>query len=113
MNKLKSIYASACSASVTIFSVTAVTIFAELSPAFKNWLTKMSGHHWVTKSYMSLIVFAFFYYLFFAKRRSLKLLPLNVITFYQGFDSTEDSINTNRLRAGPAAPDSTPNRCDK
>ncbi|OGF68945.1 hypothetical protein A3H65_00565 [Candidatus Giovannonibacteria bacterium RIFCSPLOWO2_02_FULL_45_14] len=58
MDKLRSIYASACSATVTIIAVVAMTIGAELSPAFKNWLAGFTGHHWVTKSWISILVFA-------------------------------------------------------
>lgn len=71
MNKLKSIYSSAYSAAITILVVTAVTIGAELSASFKNWLVTLSGHHWVTKSYLSLIAFALFYALFFLTRKSV------------------------------------------
>ena len=48
------------------------------------------------------------------RKKAIKwFLFCNVIAVYQGFNSPEDSINTNRLRAGPAAPDSTPDCCDK
>src|SRR3989338_5426451 len=57
MDKLRSIYASACSATVTIIAVVAMTIGAELSPAFKNWLAGFTGHHWVTKSWISILLF--------------------------------------------------------
>ncbi len=71
MNKLKSIYASAHSATVTILTVTVVTIYSELYTQFKNWLASFTGHHWVTKSYMSLIVFALFYILLFSVKQSV------------------------------------------
>lgn len=71
MDKLKSIYASAYSASVTIFIVTGVTVGAELFLPFKNWLAGISGHHWLTKSYMSLAVFVIFYALFFLEKRTV------------------------------------------
>lgn len=61
MDKLKSIYASAYSAAVTIVAVVAVTVGAELSMPFKNWLAGLTGHHWVTKSWLSLIVFILIY----------------------------------------------------
>ncbi|MDP2647850.1 MAG: hypothetical protein Q8P35_01220 [Candidatus Yanofskybacteria bacterium] len=57
MDKLKSICASAYSASLAIIMVVAMTIGAELSIPFKNWLTGFTGHHWVTKSWISLFVF--------------------------------------------------------
>jgi len=64
MDKLKSIYASAYSAAITIAVVTAVTVGAELSAPFKAWLTGFTGHHWVTKSWLSLIVFILSYGIF-------------------------------------------------
>src|SRR3989338_1873001 len=71
MNKLKQIYASACSATITILVVTFITISAELSVAFKNWLAGFTGHHWVTKSYLSLIVFIVFYLIFLVTKKTV------------------------------------------
>ncbi|OGF67194.1 hypothetical protein A3H04_02575 [Candidatus Giovannonibacteria bacterium RIFCSPLOWO2_12_FULL_43_11c] len=64
MEKLKSIYASAYSATLTIASVVALTIGAELSAPFKNWLAGFTGHHWVTKSWISIIIFVLFFFVF-------------------------------------------------
>ena len=64
MDKLKSIYASAYSATVTVAVIAAVTIGAELSADFKTWLAGFTGHHWITKSLLTLIVFGVFYGLF-------------------------------------------------
>jgi hypothetical protein len=58
MNKLKYIYASAYSASLSIVAVIAMTLGTEYSAPFKTWLTGFTGHHWITKSWASLIVFA-------------------------------------------------------
>lgn len=57
MNRLKLIYASALGAIVSIVAVTAVTIAGELFEPFKNWIKGFTGHHWVTKSWLSIIVF--------------------------------------------------------
>jgi hypothetical protein len=57
MNKLRSIYASATGAIISIVAVTAVTIAGELSEPFKNWIKGFTGHHWITKSWLSIIVF--------------------------------------------------------
>lgn len=64
MDKLKSIYASAYSASATIVVVVAMTIGAELSAPFKNWLAGFTGHHWVTKSWISILAFILLYCVF-------------------------------------------------
>ena len=90
MEKLKSIYASAYSTVITIAVVVAVTIGAELSAAFKSWLAGFTGHHWVTKSLLSIIVFAAFYFVFYLStsqddrlvkraRRALILLQISII----------------------------------
>ena len=61
MDKLKSIYASAYSTTITIAIVVGLTIGAELSASFKAWLATFTGHHWVTKSWISIIVFVLFF----------------------------------------------------
>lgn len=53
----KLIYSSAVSASINIVVVTVVTIWAELAPAFKNNLAAITGHHWITKSFLVIILF--------------------------------------------------------
>lgn len=57
MDKLKTIYASAVAAMLSIATTTAVTIGGELSLPFKNWLKSFTGHHWLTKSWLSIIIF--------------------------------------------------------
>ena len=71
MDKLKSIYASAYSATITIIVVVGVTIGAELSASFKAWLTSFTGHHWITKSWISLIAFILFFVLFKISKKSV------------------------------------------
>lgn len=59
-----------------------------ISAAFKTWLAGFTGHHWVTKSLLSLIIFAVFYFAFrvirksaseIGTRRALMLLQMAVI----------------------------------
>lgn len=71
MDKLKPIFASAYSAAITVAVIITVTIAGELSEPFKNWLAGFTGHHWVTKSWLTLIVFAVFYALFRFSVRSV------------------------------------------
>ena len=40
-----------------------LTILGELSDSFKTLLTSVTGHHWVTKSVLSLIFFVVIYFL--------------------------------------------------
>ena len=51
---------------VTIIFVTVVTIAAEFSEVFKNFLKSITGHHWITKSVMAFVLF-FAVYLFVKK----------------------------------------------
>lgn len=53
----KLIYSSAVSASVSIVVITVVTIWAEMAPNFKNILAGITGHHWITKSYLTVVLF--------------------------------------------------------
>jgi len=71
MDKLKSIYASAYSSVVTITAVVLITVSAELSVPFKEFLKSLTGHHWVTKSWFSLIVFALFFAIFFFAKKTV------------------------------------------
>ena len=47
---------------VTTIVITLVTIFAELSSGFKEILKSISGHHWTTKSWLSIILFFGIYF---------------------------------------------------
>ena len=88
MDKLKSIYASAYSAAISIIVTVIVTIGMEFSYPPKAWLASFTGHHWITKSWLSLIVFVLFFFIFwFAKKnvdaeqakRSVSVLNLTAI----------------------------------
>ena len=45
--------------------VVVVTIWAEKSPPLKNWLAEWSGHHWVSKSIFSLLIYFSGLFLFY------------------------------------------------
>ena len=49
---------------ITVMAITLITIIGELSEPFKNLLKDISGHHWLTKSIFSLILFIALYFLF-------------------------------------------------
>ena|SRR3989338_262501 len=81
MNKLKLIYSSSVSSIVTVFFITAVTLSAELSPALKNWLAGVTGHHWVTKGIFSLIIYLLLLaLLYFSTKRVNGAMVNNLIT---------------------------------
>lgn len=70
MDKLRSIYASAYAAVASIIAVIAITVAAEFSVPFKTWVAGFTGHHWITKSWLSVIVFIVFFILFRVAKRS-------------------------------------------
>lgn len=57
MNKPRLIIASSLSATLTVIFVTIITIVAELTPSFKEFLKNLSGHHWTSKSILSLVFY--------------------------------------------------------
>ena len=58
MTKLRLIYASAWGALKAIGFATVITIWMEYSPGLKAWLVSFAGHHWTTKSWLTMIVYA-------------------------------------------------------
>lgn len=44
-------------AQTTIIFISALTIIAEISEPLKSTLTSLSGHHWLSKSLLSLLFF--------------------------------------------------------
>lgn len=58
MKNIKLIYSSSISAILSVIATTTVTIWGEISPTFMNFLKSFTGHHWLTKSYLSLVVYA-------------------------------------------------------
>ena len=52
------IYASTLGAILSVLFVTVITIWAELSPALKDWLKNLSGHHWKSKGYLMMALYA-------------------------------------------------------
>lgn len=71
MNKLKSIYASSYSAVITIAVMVVIILSSEFSVPFKNWLASFTGHHWVTKSWISIILFVLMYLVIRATAKSV------------------------------------------
>ena len=57
MNRLIFAISSAYASAVTIAAMAIITIWAELSPSFKDSLKSLSGHHWRTKSYLTIGIF--------------------------------------------------------
>src|SRR3989338_4446316 len=57
MNKLKLILSSAYASIITILFIVIITILAELFIPLKDWLKNFSGHHWVSKSIFSVLLY--------------------------------------------------------
>jgi hypothetical protein len=57
MNRLKLIYASAFAATISIVFSVAITLMAEWIPSLKNALKAWTGHHWTSKSVLSILVY--------------------------------------------------------
>lgn len=62
-NQLKTIYAASLAANVTVIALVVVTIWAELSESFKEFLKSLTGHHWLTKSWLVAILFLLVFWL--------------------------------------------------
>src|SRR3990172_12707267 len=57
MKKQKLIYSSSIAAILSALFVTVITILAEKAPVLKTWLADFSGHHWTSKSILSLAIY--------------------------------------------------------
>lgn len=58
MDKLKLIISSAYAAIITIVFIVIITVWTELSAPLKDWLKNFSGHHWISKSILSALLYA-------------------------------------------------------
>lgn len=72
MDKVRLVYASSLAAIINAVFVTAITILADLNAPLKTWLASLSGHHWTSKSILSLILYI-----------------LSLITFYLIFKNVD------------------------
>jgi len=54
---MKNIRALSISSIVSIGVVTLITVIGELAEPFKNGLKALTGHHWVTKSIIGMLLF--------------------------------------------------------
>lgn len=88
-NDLRLVHASAIAAVKSIFVTIIITIAAEFSAPFKAWLKAFTGHHWITKSWLSVIVFALAFFIVYVLvknpstvrvKRALNLLLASLLT---------------------------------
>lgn len=57
LNKLKLVYSSSIAAIASMIFVVIITVAAEQSTSLKNSLKALSGHHWTTKSVISVVIY--------------------------------------------------------
>lgn len=59
MAKIKGtqIQSAAISATITVVSIVIMTVVAELSPEFKDWLKGLFYHHWIGKGVISAVTY--------------------------------------------------------
>lgn len=55
---MKNTVSLARAAMIAMTSITAITVAAEYLAPFKEALGKITGHHWVTKSVLAVLIFA-------------------------------------------------------
>lgn len=58
--KIKIVNAFTVSAIITAIFITAITIYADLNPALKDWLKNTFTHHWIGKGVLTAIIFIIF-----------------------------------------------------
>lgn len=58
MNTSRLIFASAVAAAVAIVFSVLLTIWGELAAPLKDWLKTLTGHHWTSKSVLSVLLYA-------------------------------------------------------
>ena len=79
------ITAAAWSASITMIVMVIVIIVSEYSAAFKGFLASLTGHHWVTKSILDVLLFVVLFVIFGLvmkkeKKESMKaLIPAAIV----------------------------------
>lgn len=54
---MRLIFSSAVAAIITNVFVVTITIWADLSAPLKDWLKNFSGHHWTSKSILSVLLY--------------------------------------------------------
>jgi hypothetical protein len=87
MKNLKLIYSSSWAASLAIAVTAIITIWGELSPALKGTLKDFTGHHWISKSLLVVLVYLIGLIVFYFVWREItpealrkSLIYLNLIT---------------------------------
>lgn len=69
MNKFRLIHASAYAAIVSIWFSVVITIWGDMHAPLKASLASMTGHHWVTKGWLSLGLYALVFALVYSVSR--------------------------------------------
>ncbi|MBI2113229.1 MAG: hypothetical protein HYT50_01450 [Candidatus Wildermuthbacteria bacterium] len=75
------VFASAVGAIVSIVFTVFLTIAAEFSPVLKAWLASLSGHHWVSKSIFSMVLYGAVLFAVFLVRKKTSDKALHQISY--------------------------------
>lgn len=59
---MKNIKSMSISTIAVIIAITIITLYGELSSTFKDFLKNITGHHWTSKSIISIIIFFGLYF---------------------------------------------------
>lgn len=80
---MENIRARSISTILTIILIVIMTIYAELSKAFKEFLVSLTGHHWISKGVISLIFFMVAYFILakYLKEKDIKKDAILVAIF--------------------------------
>ena len=57
LDSIQSTYAAVWAGIVSVWMTVILTVVSELSVSFKQWLAGLTGHHWVSKSWLVLLMF--------------------------------------------------------
>lgn len=71
MNNFRLLNASAIGATWSVIVTTVLTLWGEYSPALKGVLKDFSGHHWVTKSIIAVVLYFVVMFIYYKKKGSV------------------------------------------
>ncbi|MEK7217959.1 MAG: hypothetical protein AAB728_00685 [Patescibacteria group bacterium] len=58
MNRPKLAFSLSLGSALAVVAVTAITVAADLRPPFKTFLASLTGHHWISKGLVALVLCA-------------------------------------------------------
>ena len=77
MKSIKLVFSSIISSIVAVIFITIITIGGELSVPLKNWLKNLTGHHWVSKGVIMLLIYVISLGIFYLIFKNLTTNSIN------------------------------------